>query len=142
MTTSTQNNVDAIRRVFDALNRGDLDGWEALLDDSYVVHFPGVPTPLPRAAARQVFEQFFIGFPGLQHTVEDVWATDDRVALRLTIRGTQTGTFQGMPPSGKEIAIESINMVRMADGRPVEHWIQYDALGMLQQLGAMPSASS
>jgi predicted ester cyclase len=141
MTTSTQNNVDAIRRVFEALDRGDLDGWEALLDERYVVHFPGVPAPL-RAAARQVFEQFFVGFPGLQHTVEDVWGVDDRVAVRLSIRGTQTGTFQGMPPSGKAIAIESINMLRMVNERPVEHWLQYDAVGLLQQLGAMPAPNS
>jgi steroid delta-isomerase-like uncharacterized protein len=141
MTTSPHSNVDAVRGLLEALNRGDLDGWEALLDDNYIVHFPGTTTPLPRAAARQAFEQFFVGFPGLQHTVEDVWGVDDRVALRLSIRGTHTGAFQGMPPTGKEFTIESINLFRMAHGRLVEQLIQYDAVGMLQQLGASPTNS-
>ena len=141
MTEQTDNNVGVIRRAFEALNRGDLDAWESACDETYVVHFPGAPGPLPRAAARQTFEQFFAGFPGLQHDVADAWGAGDRVAARLAIHGTHTGPFQGMPATGRQMQMEAINIFRLAHGRVVEQWIQYDALGMLQQLGMMPGAA-
>jgi steroid delta-isomerase-like uncharacterized protein len=71
--------------------------------------------------------------------IQDTIAQEDRVAVRLTASATQTGPFLGMPPSGKRYTIEEIHIFRVRDGRIVEHWHQYDQLGMMKQLGAMPA---
>ena len=82
---------------------------------------------------------FFAAFPDIQHTLEDQLADGDRVAVRLTVAGTQTGEFQGLPASGKHVRIGSINIFRCEGGKIAEQWVETDSLGMLQQLGAMPS---
>ncbi len=141
MASQQNDNVEVVRSVFDALNRGVLDAWEAACDEAYVVHMPGAPGRLPRAAARQMFEQYFAAFPGLRHTVEDAFASGDRVAARLSISGRNSGPFQGMPATGREMRTESLNIFRVANGRLREQWIQWDGLGMMQQLGMLPGAA-
>ena len=66
--------------------------------------------------------------------VDDLIAEDDRVAARLTASATQTGEFQGLPPSGRRYTIGEIHMFRIADGKIVEHWHQYDKAGLMSQL--------
>ena len=69
----------------------------------------------------------------------DVVAEGDRVVIRKTFRGTQTGEFMGMPPTGKSISVGVIDIFRIAGGKIVEHWGLADMMGMMQQLGAMPA---
>ena len=79
--------------------------------------------------------------PGLSDAemrVEDVVAQDDRVAVRLTSSATHSGTFMGIPATGRRYEIGEIHWFRIADGRIAEHWHQADFLGMMRQLGAMP----
>ena len=61
------------------------------------------------------------------------------MVIRKTFRGTQTGEFMGMPPTGKSISVGVIDIFRIAGGKIVEHWGQMDSMGMMQQLGAMPA---
>ena len=63
---------------------------------------------------------------------------DERVACRLSITGTHNGVFQGIPPTGKPIAINAITMFRLAEGKLSEHWISVDMLGLMAQIGAIP----
>ena len=63
----------------------------------------------------------------------------DKVATHITFHGTHTGTFQGIQPTGKQVTIFGINSARVADGQIVEQWTEFDALGMLQQLGVIPA---
>lgn len=72
-------------------------------------------------------------------TVEDVVAEGDRVAVRLTARGTHTGPLLGLPPTGKSVSFGGMEVFRVADGLIVESWGQFDALGLLRQLGATPT---
>ena len=72
-------------------------------------------------------------------TVDDMIAEDDRVAVRLTSSATHAGEFMGMPGSGKRYTIGEIHIFRIRDGRVAEHWHQADFLGMMRQLGGMPS---
>jgi predicted ester cyclase len=81
---------------------------------------------------------FFAAFPDIQHTLEDQLAEGDKVAVRLTIRGTQQGEFQGMPATGKAITMTSLNILHFANGKIAEQWVETDDLGLLQQLGAIP----
>lgn len=109
-----------------------------LLADTYVGHMTGNPVPLDRDGWLAFFRDFRVAFPDAQFTVEDVVAEGDRVALRLTMRGTHRGPFNGIPPTGKSVVVVGVSIERIVDGRIVEGWVTNDALGMLQQLGVIP----
>jgi predicted ester cyclase len=66
-------------------------------------------------------------------------AEDDRVAVRLLSHARHTGTFMGMPPTGREYTVSETHIFRIRDGRVVEHWRDADMLGLMQQLGALPA---
>jgi steroid delta-isomerase-like uncharacterized protein len=78
------------------------------------------------------------GLSGVQFDVEDVIGEGDRVAVRLTARGTHKGDFMGIPAAGKSYEIAEIHIFRLEDGLIAEHWHVADMLGMMKQLGAMP----
>ena len=78
-------------------------------------------------------------FPDFSVTIEDAIAEGDRVAVRVTVRGTHQGALMGIPPTGKQIAIKAISMWRVTDGRIVERWESADTLGLMQQLGVIPN---
>jgi predicted ester cyclase len=74
-------------------------------------------------------------------TIEDSFAAGDRICARVTFRGTNTGEFQGMPPTGKQAVRGAIDVCRFADGCMAEHWGQIDRLSLLEQLGVIASHS-
>jgi ketosteroid isomerase-like protein len=114
----------------------------SFLDDSFepdaAIHFPGLPGPADRVTIRPVWGSLHAAFPGFTHRIVDSVATDDKISLRLAIEGVHTGDFQGIPPSGRPFAIEAIDIIHMRDGKVSEMWIQYDSVGLLIQIGAMP----
>ena len=77
---------------------------------------------------------YLTAFPDLHFTVEDIIADQDKVVTRLTCRGTQQGAFMGIPPTGKQATTTAIDINRFAGGKSVEHWLNMDTLGLLQQL--------
>jgi predicted ester cyclase len=82
---------------------------------------------------------FRAAFPDIHVAVEDVIANGDKVVVRLTFSGTHTGPLMGMPPTGKFVTITGIAIDRIQNGKIVEHWVNRDDLGMLQQLGMIPA---
>ncbi|HYI14393.1 MAG TPA: ester cyclase, partial [Thermomicrobiales bacterium] len=82
---------------------------------------------------------FRVAFPDLVMSVDNVIAEDDFVGEVLTLRGTHTGTFAGIPPTGKPIEIKSVNICRIEDGLVRERWGASDDLGLLRQIGLLPS---
>ena len=81
------------------------------------------------------------GFPDIHITAEDFVSEGDRVAGRFEAQGTHNGEFFGVPATGKPVAFSGINIMRITDGKIVEHWVQYDTLGIMQQIGAIPGNS-
>ena len=79
----------------------------------------------------------YAGFPDLTHTIEEQIAEGEKVVNRLLIRGTHRGSFQGIPASGKAVAMPALTIQRIAEGKVAEQWIAFDAMGLLQQLGVM-----
>ena len=79
-------------------------------------------------------------FPDGKMTVDDIIVEGDLVGIRNTWHGTQTETFYGIPPSGKQVHVTSVGLDRVKDGQVVEGWGELDMVGMMQQLGAMPLA--
>ena len=86
-------------------------------------------------------QMFYSAFSGGEHTIHEIFEVDDHVFHRGSFSGTHTGDFMGMPPTGKEITITELAFDRFADGKLVEHRVEADMLGLMQQLGAIPSGA-
>jgi predicted ester cyclase len=84
-------------------------------------------------------ELFEAAFPRYELIAEDMVAEDDKVAVRATFRGTQTGEFFGIPATGKEVTVSLMLIYRIANGKIVEHWMNADQLSLMQQLEAIPA---
>jgi steroid delta-isomerase-like uncharacterized protein len=136
---STEENEALVRREYEhGVNKKDFDVRDEALASNYLGHFPGVPTIQGLEAFKQFTSGFFTGFPDLQTTIEDLIAEGDKVAVRQTWRGTHTGNFLGIPPTGKQVVFTSTEFYRVAGGKLAEEWVELDMLGLLQQLGAIP----
>jgi predicted ester cyclase len=137
---SAEDNKAVTRRfIDDVVNGHDLAAVDRYIDPNFVEH-----NPLPgQAPGPEGFKQgmggFFSAFPDLHHTVDVLLAEGDYVVVRGTSRGTQSGEFLGIPATGKQVEMTEIHIVRLANGRMAEHWGEMDAIGLMQQLGAMPA---
>ena len=135
---STEENKALVRRFFDQmLNQADADAGDELFAVDAVDHaaFPGqVPG---REGFKQAVRMVHGAFADIHYTADDMVAEGDRVTTRWTLRGTQTGEFLGIPPTGNQVTVTGINILRFAGGQIVECWEVWDRLGMLQQLGAV-----
>lgn len=136
---SAEANKATIRRVFEEMDRGNFAVIMEVSTPEYTVHFPGTPGPLTRETITPLWQSFYAAFPDLRHTIEEIIAENDRVACRLTIHGTHQNEFQGIPATGNAITISAINCFRFVGDKVAEHWSEYDATGMLQQLGVIPA---
>ena len=135
---STEGNKAIARQAIEAINAGDLSRLESLVAADGLDHAVPPGMPPTRDSAIQFLSMFRAAFPDLQYTVEDVIAEGDRVVQRSTARGTMQGDFLGMPATGKTATWGEVHILRIADGKIVEHWASVDQLGMLQQLGLAP----
>lgn len=88
---------------------------------------------------RQQFDGFRAAFADFRAVIHDQVAEGDKVVTRKTFHGRHTGEFNGIPPTGREVTIEVIDIVRVENGQIVEHWNVVDRLGLLSQLGAIPA---
>ncbi|HEX2156502.1 MAG TPA: ester cyclase [Actinomycetes bacterium] len=95
-----------------------------------------------RRQFQQVIEAWRAAFPDVRSTVEEQVAEGDRVVTRWTARGTHTGDFQGMVPTGRSFTLTGITIERVVDGKIAEVWVNRDDLGLLSQLGALPAPAS
>jgi steroid delta-isomerase-like uncharacterized protein len=135
-----QANVALVKSAFAAMRRRDLDACVALLTPDFAINLAGMPHQLrgPRAWRRNA-ECLFAAFPDLQIQVEDMFAADDKVAVRARFAGTHTGEFLGNQPTGKRIDYRSHELYRIVDGKFTEEWICSDTLTMFTQIGAIPA---
>jgi predicted ester cyclase len=90
---------------------------------------------------QSILASLFASFPDLHLELHDVIAEEDRVAVRVTLHGTQLGDFQGIAPTGKRIASSGLNSFRINSSRIVEGWWQHDLLGLIRQLNAVPAVA-
>ncbi len=135
---ATEENKAIARRWLDGIQKGKLDTLRDLVTPNFVAHQPGVPQPLDIAGLIQFAEVFVNAFPDARVTVEDLIAEGDKVVTRWTFQGPHTSDFQGIPPTGKHVTMAGIDINRIAGGKIVEHWVEFDGLGLMQQLGVVP----
>ena len=116
----------------------------AVIDELYtpdvVLHGMALSTP-GAAGLKQLMAAFYHAFPDAHMTDEEIIVEGDRVATRWTFRGTQQGEFFGIPATGRRITVTGIAIDRVVGCRVAERWLEYDQLGMLQQLGVLPPPS-
>jgi steroid delta-isomerase-like uncharacterized protein len=135
---STEENKELVRRYQEAYNTNNMDALDEIVAPNLISHslMPGLAPG--RESLRQLQQLTLAAFPDFHTTIEDLIAEGDKVVARCTTRGTHKGEFLGIPPSGKPFTFTWISIFRIADGKIVEHWGEEDALGWLQQLGAIP----
>lgn len=135
---SVEGNKTRVRQIYEAISKGDLMALDHLLTADFVDHNPD-PGQVPGLeGVKQGFTMFRTAFPDFQITLEDMIAEGDKVATRVTGRGTHKGEFQGISPTGKQVTVTGIDIIRCAGGKCVERWGAFDNLGMMQQLGVVP----
>lgn len=136
--TEERNKALNRRFVEEVINQGNLDAIEELIDPGVVDHAAPEGFPAGREGARQFAAMMRSAFSDLHITIEEMIAEGDKVAVRSTWSGTHKGEFMGIPATGRRVTVGQIDITRVADGRMVEHWGQFDALGLMQQLGVVP----
>ena len=136
-----QENKAVSRRVAEEIfNGGKLDLADELYAPDYVLHDPSLPEDLHGPEGLKQYAAMNLGaFPDVRVSVEDQIAEGDMVVTRWTATGTHTGELLGIPPTGRRIEISGITINRYSGNRIAEDWYQSDDLGMMQQLGVIPS---
>ena len=141
---STQKNVAAVHRLYDELNKGNVDVIDEILDPSFVPHGETMGLDQSSSDRREAMKRGILssrgGLPDLVVMVEDTIAEGDKVVCRLTYRGTHTGNLANVAPTGRQITFTAIAINRFANGKIVERWFNSDELGMMRQVGLVPPA--
>ena len=136
----SEQNVEVVKKIMTMFESGNFDGLESLMAENAVDHqtMPGI-----EATGREGFKAMVTAmrtaFPDIHSHVDDIIDAGDKVVIRSTMHGTNTGEMMGMPPTGKSITAQSIDIIRFENGMAVEHWGITEELQMMQQLGLIPS---
>jgi steroid delta-isomerase-like uncharacterized protein len=132
---SPDANIELVRAGIDDLNAGDLDACAARAAPDLVMNLAEMPQPMHgRETWRQGAELLKRAFPDLQAHIHDIFAAQDRVAVRLTLRGTHSGEFLGIPATGRSVEYVSHEFYRVADGLIAEEWICSDMATLMRQI--------
>lgn len=134
---SMAENKILVRRYFEEVGRGNVAVVDQLFSEDFVDHIAGGPAGT-RESHRGLVTMFLTAFPDLHADIEHQVAEGDQVVTRLTWRGAHRGAFQGIPPTGRKVTIPTIRIDRILGDTIAENWVIFDALGLLQQLGALP----
>ena len=134
----SEQNKALNRRFYEACNDNNLDAFDELMAADAVDHDlpPGLPPG--RDGVKAFLGMFLSAFPDLTFTIEDQIAEGDRVVTRWTATGTHNGELMGIPATGKQVTVTGLDINRFSGGKSVEHWGQFDQMGMMQQLGVIP----
>lgn len=139
---SAEENRALARRFWEEVaDQRKLELADELFVSSYVHHDPGLPPEMQQGcdAYMQHLPMFYAAFPDFQLTVQDMIVEGDRVVTRWSFRGTHRGELMSIAGTGRKVGTSGITIQRIADGKIVEGWTLFDTLGMLQQLGVVPS---
>jgi len=131
-----EENKALIYRIFDLLNKKEMDAYYALFAPDYVAHFPNGDVTLEET--KKFDASVFSAFPDYHFTLDDIVAEDDKVAFRTIFTGTHTGEWMGAAPTGKKMSFNMFYICRISGGKDVEDWGCTDLPLMMQQLGVIP----
>jgi steroid delta-isomerase-like uncharacterized protein len=134
------DHASTLERMYERINARDLDGFCDCLAEDFVEHEEAPGLAPTKDGVREFFTMYMAGFPDLRFEVEDMLASGDKVVARVRCTGTHRGEFMGMPATGRAVEVQLVDIIRFGDdGLAHEHWGVFDALAMMQQLGAIPA---
>ena len=136
----SEENKTIVRRLFEELwNKGNLSVADNLFTPNYDHHDPSTPDfgRGPESEKKRA-TLYRTAFPDVRLTIEDIIAEGETVMTRWSCRGTHKGDLRGIAPTGKQVNISGVTIARLANGKFVEGWVNWDALGLMQQLGVVP----
>jgi len=137
--SSPENGRTMARRFTEELwDKGELAVADEIIVPDFVDHDPVSGQIAGLQGYKEMVGAFRAAFPDLRVKNEDVIVAEDKVVVRWTARGTHNGQLMNIPPTGKQVALKGIDILRLDNGRIAERWGEFDALGMLSQLGAIP----
>lgn len=134
-----QQNKTIVQRYFgEGWNQGKLEVLDELLGPAYINHTPSVPNPPPGPEGlKPIVAAIRKGFPDLHFAIQDIVVNDSMAVVRVIMTGTQTDSLFGIPPTGKKISVNQINMEKIRNGKIIEHWRVTDELSLMKQLGVV-----
>jgi steroid delta-isomerase-like uncharacterized protein len=128
------------QQAYERINAGDIAGFGDLLADDFVEHESGTGFAPTKDGTLEYFQALHSAFPDMRMTVDDLIESEDKSVARVTVTGTQTGEFMGVPPTGKHVQMQVIDIMEFDDvGLLHEHWGVADTLSLMQQLGVVPA---
>ena len=127
-----------LRFIDEVANRADLDIVDELVHADFFSHEVAASRGSGPAAVKQTIRRLHEAFAGFRVEYRDVLAENGRVAIRVRVSGRHVGEYHGLAPSGHEWSVQQIHIVRVVDGKLIEHWASRDDLGALRQLGLLP----
>jgi predicted ester cyclase len=137
---SPEENKALVLRAYDEMvMAGNFDNLEEIVHDDYVDHTQPPGWPMDREGLRRQISYFRSAFPDIHMTFDEMISEGDLVAHRQTMRGTHSGEFFGIQPTGRQVEMKGSHFFRIADGKLIEHHANNDDLGLLRQLGAIPA---
>jgi steroid delta-isomerase-like uncharacterized protein len=140
----SENNKAIVRRLFEELwNKGNLSLADQLFTPNYTHHDSSSPDfGHGPESERKRATLYRTAFPDLRLTIEDLIAEGDTVMARWSCHGTHKGDLNGMAPTGKQFTISGVTIARLLNGKLAEGYVNWDALGLMQQLGVVPELAA
>ncbi len=137
---SAEDNKTLIRDIIEEVwNKGNVEAVDRYFAPDYVDQDP-LPGQAPGPEGyKQSVAAIRDAFPDLNLTLEHILSEGDQVAFHYTMRGTHQGPFMGIPPTGNPFSVSGMIFARVAEGKAAERWANLDTMGLMQQLGAIPS---
>jgi predicted ester cyclase len=140
---AAEDNKKIVRQLFEEPWKGNLDVIDKYVDANYIGYDPSTPEPVRGPQGAKDFVQMYLSaFSDARITVDEQIAEGDVVATRWTGRGTHDGELMGIAPTKKQVTVSGISITRLQNGKAVEEWSNWDTLGMLQQMGAVPALAT
>lgn len=132
--------VATMRSAYERINSGDVAGFGDLVAEDFVEHEPGPGLPPTKEGALEFFRMLLAAFPDMRMDIEDLIADEDKAVARVMVTATHQGEFMGVPPTGTNIEMQLIDIMRFnSAGLVCEHWGVTDMLSLMQQLGVVPA---
>ena len=136
--STKQKNIENYKAVLEIFNSGKYDDLGKYISDNFTDHDPDPGQKPGLAGLKESMGQFHAAFPDLKFTVKDVTSDGDLIWGHINISGTNTGSMMGMPPTGKKIDVNGVDIVKIKDGKAIERWGYYQERLMMEQMGMMP----
>ena len=136
---SSDQNKAIVRRLLEEPWKGNTSVVDELIDRSYIGYDPAIPEPLRGPDGfKENISTYRSAYSDARITVDEQIAEGDKVASRWTGRGTHDGDLMGVAPTGKQVTVSGLTLSRLANGKVVEEYTNWDTFGMMQQLGVVP----